>query len=92
MVELMRNIVLALVLSIIVIYLVLSSLYESFITPLTIMLALPPALSGAFLALAVTGKTMDIFSKIGLVMLMGIVAKNSILLVVRGCPRGAFGR
>lgn len=79
--ELMTDIVTAIILSIMVIYLVLSSLYRSFITPLTILVAILPALSGAFLALAVTGRTLDIFSMIGLVMLMGLVTKNSILLV-----------
>ena len=64
-----------------IIYLVLSSLYRSFITPFSILVAILPALSGAFFALAITGKTLDIFSMIGLVMLMGLVTKNSILLV-----------
>jgi HAE1 family hydrophobic/amphiphilic exporter-1 len=71
----------AFVLSIIFIYLVLSSLYESFITPVTILAALPPALSGAFFALFLTGKNMDMFGMIGIIMLLGLVTKNSILLV-----------
>jgi len=75
------NIVTAFVLSLIFIYLVLASLYDSFITPITILLALPPALSGGFLALFITGKLMDMFSMIGTIMLMGLVTKNSILLV-----------
>jgi len=68
-------------LSIIFIFLVLASLYESFITPFTILLALPPALSGAAFALLFSGKLMDMFSMIGMIMLLGIVTKNSILLV-----------
>jgi HAE1 family hydrophobic/amphiphilic exporter-1 len=76
-----KSIVIAFVLSIIFIYLVLSSLYESFITPFTILLALPPAMSGAVFALLLTGKMMDMFSMIGIVMLLGLVTKNSILLV-----------
>jgi multidrug efflux pump subunit AcrB len=78
---LMQNMLMAIGLGILLIYLVLSSLYESFITPLTILLALPLAMTGAFGGLLVTGKAVDLFSMIGVVMLMGVVAKNSILLV-----------
>jgi HAE1 family hydrophobic/amphiphilic exporter-1 len=63
------------------IFLVLSSLYESFVTPLTIMIALPLAMSGSFVALAVSHQTLDIFSVIGTIMLLGVASKNSILLV-----------
>jgi HAE1 family hydrophobic/amphiphilic exporter-1 len=63
------------------IYLVLASLYESFITPFTIMLALPLAVAGSLVALAIGHSTLDIFSMIGIVMLLGISTKNSILLV-----------
>jgi HAE1 family hydrophobic/amphiphilic exporter-1 len=79
--DMIKSIVIAFILSIIFIYLVLASLYESFITPFTILLALPPALSGAVFALLLTGKMMDMFSMIGIVMLLGLVTKNSILLV-----------
>ncbi len=79
--ELMENILLAFGLALVFIYLVLASLYESFITPITILFAIPPAISGAFFALAVTGEMLNIFSMIGLIMLMGLVTKNSILLV-----------
>jgi multidrug efflux pump subunit AcrB len=72
---------LAMGLGVIFIYLVLASLYESFITPLTILLALPLGMAGAFLALFMFRKSIDIFSLIGIVMLLGVVAKNSILLV-----------
>ena len=71
----------AFLLSIVFIFLVLASLYESFITPFTILMALPPALSGAAFALFFSGKLLDMFSMIGMVMLLGIVTKNSILLV-----------
>ncbi|MBW7857692.1 MAG: efflux RND transporter permease subunit, partial [Leptonema sp. (in: Bacteria)] len=71
--ELVENIVLALGLAILLIYLTLSSLYESFITPLTILVAIPPALSGAFFGLALTGKTIDILSMIGIIMMVGLV-------------------
>jgi HAE1 family hydrophobic/amphiphilic exporter-1 len=79
--ELGDSMVLAMGLGILFIFLVLSSLYESFVTPLTIMLALPLAFSGAFVALAITHQSLNIFSIIGLVMLLGVAAKNSILLV-----------
>lgn len=79
--DMIQNILVALVLSITFIYLVLSSLYESFITPFTILVALPPALSGAVFALLLTGKMMDMFSMIGIIMLLGLVTKNSILMV-----------
>lgn len=79
--DLMANMMLAMGLGILFIYLVLSSLYESFITPITILLALPLAVSGAMGGLFITHKTIDIFSLIGIVMLLGVVAKNSILLV-----------
>ncbi|UID83032.1 efflux RND transporter permease subunit [Leptospira interrogans] len=79
--ELLANIVLAFGLALVFIYLVLASLYESFITPVTILFAIPPAISGAFFALALTREMLNLFSMIGLILLMGLVAKNSILLV-----------
>lgn len=79
--ELMENIVLAFGLALLFIYLVLASLYESFITPVTIITAIPPAISGAFVSLAIFREQLNLFSMIGLIMLMGLVTKNSILLV-----------
>lgn len=79
--ELIANMLLAIFLGVTFIYLVLASLYESFITPFAILLALPLAMTGALLALLIFGKTIDIFSLIGIVLLLGVVAKNSILLV-----------
>jgi HAE1 family hydrophobic/amphiphilic exporter-1 len=64
-----------------VIYLILSSLYESFITPVTIMLSLPLAISGAFFGLYLTGKTMNLFAIFGFFMLIGVAGKNGILMV-----------
>ena len=66
--DLMTNMSIAMGLGVLFIYLVLSSLYESFITPFAILLALPLAISGAFSGLFITGKTIDIFSIIGLMM------------------------
>ncbi len=79
--ELLESMVIAIGLGIIFIYFVLASLYESFITPFTIMLVLPLAACGAFFALLVTRQSLDIYSMIGCVMLMGVATKNSILLV-----------
>jgi multidrug efflux pump subunit AcrB len=79
--ELMESMVIAIGLGVLLIYLVIASLYESFVTPFTILLALPMAVSGAFGALLIFGKTIDVFSMIGFVLLMGVAAKNSILLV-----------
>ncbi len=79
--ESMSSLVFAMVLGLMFIYFVLSSLYESFITPVTILIAIPPAFTGAFLALFLTGEMMNIFTMIGMIMLMGLVTKNSILLV-----------
>lgn len=79
--ELGKNMAIAALLGILFIYLVLSSLYESFVTPLTIMLVLPLAICGAFFALFITQESLDIFSMIGVIMLLGIATKNSILLV-----------
>jgi HAE1 family hydrophobic/amphiphilic exporter-1 len=73
--------ILALLFGIICIYLILSSLYESFITPITIMISFPLALSGAFYGLLLTGKSMNMFAILGLFMLIGVSGKNGILLV-----------
>lgn len=79
--DLISSMLLAIGLGVLFIYLVLSSLYESFVTPFTILLALPLAMCGAFVGLLIFGKSIDIFSLIGIVLLLGVVAKNSILLV-----------
>ena len=79
--ELISNMLVAGGLGIMFIYFVLASLYESFVTPLTIMLVLPLAMCGAFYALAITHSSLDLFSMIGCIMLLGVATKNSILLV-----------
>jgi len=79
--ELGQSMLTAVVFGAIFIFLVLASLYESFVTPLTIMLALPLAFSGALVALAITQQSLNIFSMIGVIMLLGVAVKNSILLV-----------
>lgn len=75
------SLILALVLGIFVAYMVLGAQFNSFIHPITVLLALPFSLTGAFLALRLTDISLNIYSLIGLLLLMGIVKKNSILLV-----------
>lgn len=71
----------ALLLAIVLIYMVLAAEFESFIHPLTIMLSLPFSLVGAVLGLLISGKTINMMSLIGIIMLMGLVTKNAILLI-----------
>jgi HAE1 family hydrophobic/amphiphilic exporter-1 len=79
--ESFQNITKALLLSIIFIYLLLASQYESFFDPFSIMLSLPLSLVGAILGLKLFGSALNIMSMIGIVMLMGLVTKNAILLI-----------
>ncbi|PKN10543.1 MAG: hypothetical protein CVU72_00835, partial [Deltaproteobacteria bacterium HGW-Deltaproteobacteria-7] len=71
----------ALMLGIIMAYMILASQFESFVHPITVLLSMPLSFVGAFGALFITGKTLNIFSFIGLILLMGLVKKNAILLV-----------
>jgi hydrophobe/amphiphile efflux-1 (HAE1) family protein len=71
----------ALGLAVIFIYLILASQFASFLQPVAIMASLPFSLIGVFLALLLTGTTLNLFSMIGFIMLMGLVTKNAILLV-----------
>ncbi|HLK30532.1 MAG TPA: efflux RND transporter permease subunit [Puia sp.] len=75
------NIMFAFVLALVLIYLVLSAQFESFVDPLGIMLTVPLALAGALLSLWMFGQTLNIFSEIGMIMLIGLVTKNGILIV-----------
>ncbi len=75
------SLIFALVLGVFVAYMVLATQFNSFIHPLTVLLALPFSLTGAYAALYFSGNTLNLYSMIGLVLLMGIVKKNSILLV-----------
>lgn len=71
----------AFMLAIILIYLILAAQFESFKDPLIIMLTVPLAIAGALVFMACSGITMNIFSQIGIIMLIGLVAKNGILIV-----------
>ena len=71
----------ALVLGIVMAYMVLAAQFESFVQPFIILLSMPFSFIGAFGALLLTGRTLNIFSFIGLILLMGLVKKNAILLV-----------
>ncbi|MBP6110173.1 MAG: efflux RND transporter permease subunit [Rhodocyclaceae bacterium] len=73
--------IVALILAVVFIYFILASQFASFLQPLAIMASLPFTLVGVLIALIVTGSTMNMFSIIGFIMLMGLVVKNAILLV-----------
>ena len=75
------NTLFAFVLALILIYLVLAAQFESFIDPFIIMITVPLALAGALLSLWIFGLTFNIFSQIGMIMLIGLVTKNGILIV-----------
>ncbi len=79
--ESFRTLLVAMALSVLFVYMVLASQFGSFFQPFVIMLAMPFSFVGAFLALQIANLNLDIFSMIGLIMLMGLVVKNSILLI-----------
>ena len=75
------NISFAFLLALALIFLILAAQFESFIDPLIIMLTVPLALAGAVISLSIFGHTLNIFSQIGIIMLIGLVTKNGILIV-----------
>ncbi|MEO8822329.1 MAG: efflux RND transporter permease subunit [Ginsengibacter sp.] len=75
------NTTFAFMLALILIYLVLAAQFESFVDPFIIMITVPLALAGALLSLWIFGQTFNIFSQIGMIMLIGLVTKNGILIV-----------
>lgn len=94
MLEMFQALIFAFILAVVVVYMLLAAQFESFIHPLSILFSVPLALFGAFGGLYITGKTLNLFSLIGLVALVGLVARNAILLVDytnilrrRGLPR-----
>jgi multidrug efflux pump len=90
-VESSSSLLFAFMLALVLIYLVLSAQFESFRDPLIIMLTVPLALFGALLCLSLAGQTMNIFSQIGLIMLIGLVSKNGILMVEFANQRKSAG-
>jgi len=85
------SLVFAMVLALVLIFLVLSAQFESFKDPLIVMFTVPLALAGGLALMSWTGQTMNIFSQIGLIMLIGLVAKNGILIVEFANQKQAAG-
>jgi HAE1 family hydrophobic/amphiphilic exporter-1 len=79
--DMFKNMFLALVIGVIFIYIVLGSQFNSFLHPFTIMLALPLAVVGALFAIFLTNQRINMMAMVGIILLMGIVTKNSILLI-----------
>jgi HAE1 family hydrophobic/amphiphilic exporter-1 len=77
----LQNLTLLMLVAVLVIYLVLGILYESFIHPFTILSGLPSAGLGALLTLLVFGRELDVYAFVGLIMLIGIVEKNAIMMI-----------
>ena len=75
------NTAFAFVLALVLIYLILAAQFESFVDPFIIMITVPLAICGAYMSLYVFGHTINIFSQIGMIMLIGLVTKNGILIV-----------
>ncbi|MEQ9259752.1 MAG: efflux RND transporter permease subunit [Roseovarius sp.] len=72
---------LVLALALLIVFLVLAAQFESFVHPVTIMLTVPAGLAGAIYAMALGGLTLNVYSQIGIILLVGLVAKNGILIV-----------
>jgi multidrug efflux pump subunit AcrB len=85
------NTTFAFLLALILIYLVLAAQFESFLDPFTIMLTVPLAMAGALLSLWMFDQTLNIFSQIGMIMLIGLVTKNGILIVEFANQKREFG-
>ena len=79
--ESLQSLIWVLLLGIVVAYMVLASQFNSFLDPFSVLMALPFSISGALVALYVAHRSINVYSVIGLILLMGIVKKNSILLV-----------
>ncbi len=85
------NTLFAFILALILIFLVLAAQFESFIDPFVIMITVPLAIAGAILSLWIFGQTLNIFSQIGMIMLIGLVTKNGILIVEFANQKQAAG-
>ena len=71
----------ALMIAIVLVYLIMVALYESYLHPFVVLFSIPLSIIGAFLALALSGQTLSLFSMLGIIMLVGLVLKNAILVV-----------
>jgi Cation/multidrug efflux pump len=76
-----QNLSILLIVAILVIYIVLGILYESFIHPITILSGLPSAVFGALATLLIFGKQLDLYAFVGIIMLFGVVKKNAIMMI-----------
>ncbi len=85
------NIAFAFVLALMLIYLILAAQFESFVDPFIIMLTVPLAMAGALLSLYLFNQTLNLFSEIGMIMLIGLVTKNGILIVEFANKKRALG-
>lgn len=81
MTDAFHSLLLALIVSVLLVYMLLAAQFESFVLPFVVMMSVPFAMSGAFLALFLTGKRLSLTSFTGLIMLIGIVVNNAILLI-----------
>lgn len=79
--ESFQSLMIALVLGVFVAYMVLASQFNSFVHPFSVLLSLPFSVTGAFVALLLAGRSLNLYSMIGIILLMGIVKKNAILLI-----------
>jgi HAE1 family hydrophobic/amphiphilic exporter-1 len=79
--DMFRDMGFAILLAMMFVYMVMVSLFESYVHPFTVMFSIPVALVGAVIGMAIMGKNLSMFSMIGILMLLGLVAKNAILLV-----------
>jgi len=87
-----RNLTVLLIVALLVIYIVLGVLYESFIHPLTILSGLPSAVFGALLTLVLFHKQLDLYAFVGIIMLFGVVKKNAIMMVDFAIDQRKMGR
>src|SRR6185312_1723099 len=85
------SLVFAFIFAILLIYLVLAAQFESLIDPFIILLTVPMAVTGALLSLSITHQSINIFSEIGIIMLIGLITKNGILIVEFANQRKAEG-
>lgn len=89
--ETFQSLIFALILGVVVAYMILAAQFNSFLDPFTILMAMPFSVAGAFLGLLITAQTLNMYTMIGILLLLGIVKKNSILLVEFANHRRSHG-